>query len=912
MTTKRCYFFGPDGADGDAKAKPLLGGKGANLAEMAKMGIPVPPGFTLTTEICLAFQRARGVLDGETRAEVLGSLRRVEALTGRTFGDASRPLWVSVRSGARASMPGMMDTILNLGMNEAIAEGLARATNNGRFAYDAFRRFIAMYADVVLGVPKHDFEELLEGPRREVARTLGMRADTMSVDELRVRVPDHKIGEAALRDDAHRSLALVEKHTGRPFPSDPETQLFEAIGAVFGSWDNDRAKTYRKMHDIPDDWGTACTVQAMVFGNLGDTSATGVCFTRDPRTGERRFFGEWLPNAQGEDVVAGVRTPLGITRARGGDDSLEARAPESFAELTRIYQSLEQHYRDMLDIEFTIQEGKLYLLQCRVGGRSGLAEVRTAVEMVKEGLIDKRTALLRVSPHKLDELLHPTIDKDAKKTLLAKGLPAGPGAATGQIVFSADVAEKWAAGGKTVILVRRETSPEDIHGMKAAAGILTSRGGMTSHAAVVARVIGKCCVAGCSAVTVDYATKTLSVTPPSEDGTPSATVVLREGDVVTLSVDDRAGYMFKGEVPMVPALLTPEYDQLMSWADEVRTMKVRANADKDVDARSARSFGAEGIGLCRTEHMFFEPDRIGIMREMIVAETREARVSALKKLLPMQRADFLAIFSEMRGLPVTIRLLDPPLHEFLPTSPDQISEVARLAGSTDEFVRRRTLELHEENPMLGHRGVRLAVTYPEIYAMQIEAILEAACDARAAGFDVLPEIMIPLAVTRAELVYVKKLVDEVRTRVFAERGAEVAFAYGTMIELPRAALLAGEIAEVAEFFSFGTNDLTQTTLGLSRDDAGKFLGAYQELGILAKDPFQTIDPLGVGALVELACAKGKAKRPDIKLGVCGEHGGDPASIAFFQRAGLAYVSCSPFRVPIARLAAAQAALREAT
>ncbi len=905
--TKRCYFFGPDGADGDAAAKPLLGGKGANLAEMAKLGVPVPPGFTLTTGVCHAFG-ATGALDADTMAEVWASLARVEALTGRTFGDASRPLLVSVRSGAPASMPGMMDTILNLGMNAEIVEGLARATGNGRFAFDAFRRFIAMYGDVVLGVPKHGFEELLDGPRREVARTLGMRADEMRPDELRVRVPDHRLGEQALRDIAARSLALVEAHTDRPFPADPREQLAAAIGAVFRSWDNDRAKTYRKMHDIPESWGTACTVQAMVFGNLGDTSATGVCFTRDPRSGERRFFGEWLPNAQGEDVVAGIRTPFGVTRDRAGEDSLEARAPESFAELVRIYQSLERRYRDMLDIEFTIQEGTLYLLQCRVGGRSALAEVRTAVEMVKEGLIDKRTALLRVSASKLGELLHPTIDLDAQKTLLAKGLPAGPGAATGQIVFSADLAERWAAAGREVILVRRETSPEDIHGMKAANGILTSRGGMTSHAAVVARVIGKCCVAGCSSVHVDYASKTLTVTPPGEDGAPREAVVLREGDVVTLSVDDRAGCMWKGEVPMVPARLTAEYHELMSWADEARTMKVRANADKDSDARTARNYGAEGVGLCRTEHMFFDPDRIGAMRAMIVADTKEARTAALAQLLPMQRADFVKIFAEMRGLPVTIRLLDPPLHEFLPTSPEQMKDVAALTGATPEHIAARTAALHEANPMLGHRGVRLAVTYPEIYAMQIEAILEAACDARDAGGEVEPEIMIPLAVTRAELVYVKKLVDEVSARVFARRGA-LPFAYGTMIELPRAALLAGELAEVAEFFSFGTNDLTQTTLGLSRDDSDRFLGAYQELGILAKDPFQTIDPLGVGALVELACVNGKAKRPDLKLGVCGEHGGDPASIEFFQRAGLAYVSCSPMRVPIARLAAAQSALR---
>ena len=906
---KSCYFFGGGRGDGDATMKALLGGKGANLAEMANLGIPVPPGFTLTTEVCTAFLSGATSLPDPVKAEVLASLTRIEELTGRRFGDASKPLLVSVRSGARASMPGMMDTILNLGLNDAIAEGLAAETKNARFSYDAYRRFIGMYSDIVLGVPKDAFEALLDAPRRAAGTALGFRVDTLNHEELRQRVPDSKLGEAALREVVTKAKAIVLARTGQPFPEDPKEQLWGAITAVFQSWFNERAKTYRRMNNIPEDWGTACTVQSMVFGNLGETSATGVAFTRDPRSGERRFFGEWLPNAQGEDVVAGIRTPRGVTKESGGDESLELHSPVAYGELVRIYQTLEKHYRDMLDIEFTIQDGTLYMLQCRVGGRSGRAEVRTAVEMVAEGLITKEEALLRVSPHKLDELLHPTLDPDAPKTLLAKGLPAGPGAATGHVVFSADEAERRAAQGKSVILVRRETSPEDIHGMKAASGILTARGGMTSHAAVVARVIGKCCVAGCSSASIDYEAQTMTVSLYGTDGHQTGTAVVKAGDVITIWVDDKAGHVFKGEVPMIPAATTPEYEVLMKWSDEVRTLKVRANADKDVEAKSARSFGAEGIGLCRTEHMFFDPERIAVMRQMIVAETVAERELALDKLLPFQRSDFAALFREMRGLPVTIRLLDPPLHEFLPTDEDQFQHLALLTNVSVDVLKRRTAERHEINPMLGHRGVRLAITYPEIYAMQVRAILEAACDVAAEGNVVEPEIMIPLAFNKAELTRCRQIVDEAAKKVFEQRGRTVKFHYGTMIELPRAAIVAGSLAEEAEFFSFGTNDLTQTTLGLSRDDAGKFLGAYQEAGIIARDPFQTLDIDGVGVLVRMACENGRKTRPDIKLGICGEHGGDPASIAFCHDIGLAYVSCAPFRVPIARLAAAQAALR---
>lgn len=904
------YFFGAGQADGNASMKPLLGGKGANLAEMTLLGVPVPPGFTLTTEVCGAFYKAGGVLPDAARDEARAALKRVEAIVGRRFGDATSPLLVSVRSGARASMPGMMDTILNLGINDDIARGIAKLTGDARFAFDAYRRFVTMYADVVLDVPKERIEALLDETRRQVAQARGLRPDLLNGEELKQRVPDGDLPAETLEALVVRAKELVLKATGAPFPDDPFDQLWGAIAAVFRSWHNDRADTYRQMHRIPEAWGTACTVQAMVFGNRGPTSATGVAFTRDPRSGERRFFGEWLPNAQGEDVVAGTRTPFGLSRHDGADDSLESKMPAAYAELETTYQTLEKHYRDMLDLEFTIEENKLYLLQCRVGGRSGRAEVRVAVEMAREGLITREEALLRVTPSKLDELLHPTIDQRAPKRLLAKGLPAGPGAATGQIVFTADEANRRAAQGHSVILVRRETSPEDIHGMKAAAGILTARGGMTSHAAVIARVIGKSCVAGCSSISINYEAQTMSVSAPSEDGRPGAPVVLKTGDVITIWVDDKAGHVYLGEVPMVPASTGPEFDELMGWADQVRRLRVRANADKESDARSARSFGAEGIGLCRTEHMFFDPERINLMRQMIVADERDERLVALDKLLPLQRADFAAIFRVMAGQPVTVRLLDPPLHEFLPVDDAQFQQLSDLTRLSVDALKRRAAERHEVNPMLGHRGVRLAVTYPEIYAMQARAILEAACDVAAEGVAVEPEIMIPLSMMPGELALCRKLVDAIAAEVFAAKGRTVPFAYGTMIELPRAALVAGALAETAEFFSFGTNDLTQTTWGLSRDDAGRFVPAYQETGLLKDDPFQSLDVEAVGELVRIACERGQKARPAIKLGVCGEHGGDPASIHFFHEVGLAYVSCSPFRVPIARLAAAQAALRE--
>jgi len=730
-----------------------------------------------------------------------------------------------------------------------------------------------------------------------------------NAEELKQKVPDGDLSADVFRSVIAKAKALVLELTQQPFPEDPFEQLWGAVAAVFGSWHNERARVYRRMRHIPDEWGTACTVQAMVFGNRGPDSATGVAFTRDPRSGERRFFGEWLPNAQGEDVVAGIRTPQGLSRHDGGADSLESCMEVVYKELVRVYQTLEKHYRDMLDIEFTVEQGKLYLLQCRVGGRSGRAQVRIAVEMVSEGLISKDEALLRVSPAKLDELLHPTLDQKAPKRLLAKGLPAGPGAAAGMVVFNADEAERRAAQGKPVILVRKETSPEDIHGMKAAQGILTARGGMTSHAAVVARVIGRCCVAGCSAADIDYEAQTMTLHVPAADEAPSDTVVIKAGDFITLWVDDQAGYVYQGELPMVPAEATPEYEQLMAWADDVRSLRVRANADKPADAISARSFGAEGIGLCRTEHMFFDPERILLVRQMILSDTVTERQKALDHLLPFQRSDFAALFRAMVGYPVTIRLLDPPLHEFLPGDEAQLLQLAQVMGLPLETLRRRAAERAEVNPMLGHRGVRLAISYPEIYAMQVQAILEAACLVAAEGHQVLPEIMIPLALGKEELVRCRTLVDNVAARVFEAQGSTVAFAYGTMIELPRAALLANEIAEVAEFFSFGTNDLTQTTMGLSRDDSGRFLPIYTEEQLLPHDPFQSLDVRGVGELVRIAVERGRKTRPAIKLGVCGEHGGDPASVEFFHTLGLHYVSCSPFRVPIARLAAARAVLK---
>ncbi|WP_437795568.1 pyruvate, phosphate dikinase [Sorangium sp. So ce693] len=906
------YFFGAGQADGDAQQKDLLGGKGAGLAEMTRLGIPVPPGFTVTTEICNAYYASGKALPAGVEDEIKAAIGRLESLRGAGFGSPEAPLLVSVRSGARASMPGMMDTILNLGLNDEIARGLARGTGSERFALDAYRRFILAYADIVLGVPRDRFEEALGRARRQAAAKLGVDATRLNSAELERKVPDSQLDPESLAALIQRQKDIVLGATGRPFPDEPYAQLWGAIGAVFDSWKNHRAQVYRKMHDIPEAWGTACTVQVMVFGNLGDDSGTGVAFTRDPSTGERRFYGEWLPNAQGEDVVAGVRTPhpLSMTGASDGgggvgdESSLEARMPAAYAALVEVQGKLEQHFRDVQDLEFTIQQGELFLLQCRTAKRTGRAAVRIAVEMAKEGLISQREAILRVDPGSIDQLLHPSIDPSAPKELLARGLPASPGAATGQVVFSADEAERRAGQGRAVILVRSETSPEDIHGMKAARGILTARGGMTSHAAVVARGMGKSCVAGCSAISVSQGR--MAVTIYDDHGRATGTITVKDGDLITL--DGGTGTVYLGAVPTIPAALSGEFEELMAWADAVRRLRVRSNADTPHDARTARNFGAEGIGLCRTEHMFFDEERIQAVREMILADGELGRRRALAKLLPFQRSDFVGVFREMAGLPVTIRLLDPPLHEFLPQDEAQLQQLSRATGVSAEDLQRKSAELAEYNPMLGHRGCRLAITSPEIYEMQARAILEAACEVAAAGIEVEPEIMIPLSMTRRELALTRALVEGVAEKVFAEKGRRVDVRFGTMIELPRAALRAGELAEEAEFFSFGTNDLTQTSLGISRDDAGRFLGAYVEAGIFAKDPFQSLDVPGVGELVEIGRDRGRAARPGLKLGICGEHGGDPSSIAFFERAGLDYVSCSPFRVPIARLAAAQAAL----
>jgi pyruvate,orthophosphate dikinase len=911
---RNVYVFGGGKADGSGSQKELLGGKGAGLAEMTRLGIPVPPGFTITTEVavrCMT-EGADRVLSGPLLGEIKEALAAVETAMGRKFGDPRKPLLVSVRSGARASMPGMMDTVLNLGINDEVARALSAEMGSPRFAFDAYRRFIVMYADIVQHVPRARFEEPLDRARYEVAMQKGLPAHHWNGEELKRRVPDSEIPAEALEKLVAVYKEVVARETGRPFPTSPEEQLAGAIRAVFESWNNSRAKAYRRMHGIPDRWGTACNVQAMVFGNLGDDSATGVAFSRDPSTGENHFFGEWLPNAQGEDVVAGIRTPLPLTRKQGGDGeaerSLEAAMPEVFRHLSEVRSNLERHFRDMQDLEFTIQRGQLFLLQCRNGKRTARAAVRVAVEMVREGLIAQKEAILRVDPSSIDQLLHPALDPNAPKTLLARGLPASPGAVGGEVVFSAEDAERRAAQGVGVILVRVETSPEDVAGMKAARGVLTARGGMTSHAAVVARGMGKCCVAGCSAISVDYAEQVMLITIYDEEGRKQDTRRIKAGEVITL--DGSTGSVYLGSVPTAPAALSDEFTELMTWADGARRLRVRANADTPLDARTARNFGAEGVGLCRTEHMFFDGERIPVMWEMILATTRESREKALAKLLPFQRSDFEGIFREMSGLPVTVRLLDPPLHEFLPHESAQLERLARDTGTPLDQLQRRSVELHEFNPMLGHRGCRLAVTYPEIYEMQVRAILEAALQVAGEGKEVLPEIMIPLTITRPELERMRELVDRVAKTVFAERGQTVAFSFGTMIELPRAALLADDLANVAQFFSFGTNDLTQTTLGLSRDDAGKFLPSYVDQGLLPADPFQSLDVNGVGVLVTLACLKGRKTRPDIKLGICGEHGGDPASIRFFHAENLAYVSCSPFRVPIARLAAAQAALSQ--
>ncbi|MDY0291057.1 MAG: pyruvate, phosphate dikinase [Desulfuromonadaceae bacterium] len=885
MAVKYVYFFGDGEAEGTTEMKNLLGGKGANLAEMTSIGLPVPAGFTLTTEVCTEFYKNEREYPAGLRAEVEQNLQRVEKLMGKKFGDAANPLLVSVRSGARASMPGMMDTVLNLGLNDETVQGIIRQSGDERFAYDSYRRFVQMYSNVVKGLDGEFLEDLLEQQKEE----RGVELDTdLSAEDLRDLVDKFK--------------NKYTEELGETFPDDPMEQLWGAIGAVFGSWMNPRARTYRRLNNIPAEWGTAVNVQSMVYGNMGDDCATGVAFTRNPATGEKLFFGEFLINAQGEDVVAGIRTPQSINKA-GSDGklpSMEEVMPESYAQLVEIQHKLEKHYRDMQDIEFTIEKGRLFMLQTRNGKRTAAAAVKIAADMVKEGLINEKEAVLRIAPEQLDQLLHPSLDPKAKKTVIAKGLPASPGAASGEIIFSADEAEAEKKLGRNVILVRIETSPEDIHGMHAAQGILTARGGMTSHAAVVARGMGKCCVSGCGEIKVNYAAQQFT--------TPSGKV-FKKGDIITL--DGSSGEVMEGNVPMVQPEMTGDFASIMGWVDKFRRMKVRANADAPADAATAREFGAEGIGLCRTEHMFFEADRIMAVREMILAEDVEGRKKALAKIMPMQKDDFLGLFREMKGLPVTIRLLDPPLHEFIPHEDRELEAIAKATNVSVEQLKAKADSLHEFNPMLGHRGCRLGITFPEVYEMQVRAIMEAACELVVnEGYSIVPEIMIPLIVEEKELEILRLDAQRVADAVIEEYGAKVEYLIGTMIELPRAALTADQIARQAQFFSFGTNDLTQTTYGLSRDDSGKFLPYYVEREIFPEDPFVALDQVGVGQLVEIGCAKGRQTRPDIKLGICGEHGGEPSSVIFCHKIGLDYVSCSPFRVPIARLAAAHAALLE--
>ncbi len=887
---KWVYTFGDGEAEGESGMRDLLGGKGANLAEMANLGLPVPPGFTITTGVCSYFYANGHAYPGELTAQVDAALDHVGKITGRQFGSEANPLLVSVRSGARASMPGMMDTVLNLGLNDSTVGALAQGAGDERFAFDSYRRFIQMYSNVVLDIDHHNFEDALEFYKESNA--LHLDTDLSAADWRRV-IDQYK--------------KIVQREIGKPFPQDPREQLWGAIGAVFSSWMNQRAITYRKLHDIPESWGTAVNVQAMVFGNMGETSATGVAFTRNPSTGEKELYGEFLINAQGEDVVAGIRTPQNITEvariaANSDKPSMETAMPAVFEEFVRITHMLETHYRDMQDMEFTVERGKLWMLQTRNGKRTTKAALQIAISMANEGLITRKDAIARIEPMSLDQLLHPTIDPAAERKIVATGLPASPGAASGEIVFNSDEAEQLKAAGHKVILVRVETSPEDIHGMHAAEGILTTRGGMTSHAAVVARGMGKPCVSGAGALRVDYAAGTMR----------AGARTFRKGDIVT--IDGSAGQVIDGAVNMLQPELSGDFGTLMEWADEARRLRVRTNADTPADARVARKFGAEGIGLCRTEHMFFEGDRIVAVREMILADDEAGRRAALAKLLPMQREDFAALFEIMSGLPVTIRLLDPPLHEFLPHTDDEIAEVASSMGADPAKLKARAQELHEFNPMLGFRGVRIAIAYPEIAEMQARAIFEGAAQAsNATGKTVHAEVMIPLVMTRAEFDLIKARVVAMADVVARETGVTIPYTVGTMIELPRAALRAGDIAQSAEFFSFGTNDLTQTTLGISRDDAASFLGLYTQKGILPADPFVTIDQEGVGELVKIAAERGRKTRAGMKLGICGEHGGDPASIAFCETVGLDYVSCSPFRVPIARLAAAQAALgRKAT
>ncbi|PZV36668.1 pyruvate, phosphate dikinase [Mesorhizobium kowhaii] len=883
--TKWVFTFGDGAAEGRAGDKNLLGGKGANLAEMCSLGLPVPPGFTITTEVCNAYYANGRTYPAGLEADVALALDHIGRLTGRRFGDPSKLLLVSVRSGARASMPGMMDTVLNLGLNDETVEALAADSGDARFAYDSYRRFIQMYSDVVMGLEHEVFEEILEDQKGGFGHELDTELTAL---EWQAVIALYK--------------AKVEEELGKSFPQDPHEQLWGAIGAVFSSWMNNRAITYRRLHDIPESWGTAVNVQAMVFGNMGETSATGVAFTRNPSTGEKMLYGEFLVNAQGEDVVAGIRTPQNITEAAriaAGSDkpSLQKLMPDAFQSFVTISDSLEKHYRDMQDLEFTIERGKLWMLQTRSGKRTAKAALKIAVEMARDKLITREEAVARIDPASLDQLLHPTIDPKAARDVIGIGLPASPGAATGEIVFSSADAEELKTQGRKAILVRIETSPEDIHGMHAAEGILTTRGGMTSHAAVVARGMGKPCVSGAGSLRVDYKAGTLMAMGST----------FRKGDIIT--IDGGNGQVLKGAVPMLQPELSGDFAAIMEWADAVRRMKVRTNAETPLDARMARSFGAEGIGLCRTEHMFFDGDRIVAMREMILADTEKDRRTALAKLLPMQRSDFLELFEIMAGLPVTIRLLDPPLHEFLPKTEEEVAEVAAAMKVSPDKLRQRTEALHEFNPMLGHRGCRLAVSYPEIAEMQARAIFEAAVEAgRKAGALVVPEIMVPLVGLVKELDYVKARIDAVAKSVMEETGVKIDYLTGTMIELPRAAIRAHVIAATAEFFSFGTNDLTQTTFGISRDDAASFLETYRQKGIIDQDPFVSLDIDGVGELVRMAAEKGRATRPDIKLGICGEHGGDPASIRFCEEVGLDYVSCSPYRVPIARLAAAQAAV----
>ncbi len=900
-SAKRVYFFGDGRADGNATMKNLLGGKGANLAEMSGMGLPVPPGFTITTEVCGSYDAKSGSYPKGLDAEVATALSRLEKAMGKRFGDVANPLLLSVRSGARASMPGMMDTVLNLGLNDETVKGLAKASGNERFAWDSYRRFVQMYGDVVMGLKPETKEE--EDPFEELIKKkkekLGVKLDT-------------ELGTEHMKELVAEFKAAVRKHARRPFPTDPHEQLWGAIGAVFRSWTNDRAAVYRKLNNIPEAWGTAVNVQAMVFGNMGSASATGVAFTRDPSSGEKHFYGEFLVNAQGEDVVAGTRTPQQITKvssqawARENKHSEKERAarfpsleevmPDCSRQLLKAAATLENHYRDMQDLEFTIENGRLWMLQTRNGKRSATSAVRVAVEMEKEGLIDRDTAILRVAPEQIDQLLHPTIDAKADKTQFAKGLGASPGAASGKVVFSAEDAVAAKANGDKVILVRIETSPEDISGMDASLGILTAKGGRTSHAAVVARGMGKCCVVGCEELRIDYKSERME----------AGGMIVKAGDWITM--DGATGAVYLGQVPTKQAELSGDFAKLMKWADAARRLRVRTNADTPHDAEVARAFGAEGIGLCRTEHMFFQGDRIDAVREMILATTLEARETALNKLLPYQRKDFVGIFKAMHGLPVTIRLLDPPLHEFLPHTDEEYADLAKKTGIKKAILEQTGEALHEFNPMLGHRGCRLAITYPEIYAMQTRAIIEAALLVAGKGIKVLPEIMIPLVATARELSTLRKLVADTADAVLTRKKAKLAYTIGTMIEVPRAAITADEIAACADFFSFGTNDLTQMGFGLSRDDAGRFLPQYIERGVIDDDPFVTIDQGGVGLLIKIAAEKGRSVKPGLKLGICGEHGGDPRSVAFCHRIGLDYVSCSPYRVPVARLAAAHAAL----